>query len=140
MPASLASRMINPYYKPLKTDEEISKTLEFDSVFESGNLAVAIKVSDTEYNCLLQKETYKCKVQSAESVQAKVALSVWNEGAYFGCHQVSAGRNWHRRSTKATRQFSFNVYCSFQLGVGAEGTTKLAAILLKHIVCAELLH
>ena len=45
--------MINPYYKPLKTEEEISRTLEFDSVFESGNLAIALKVSDTEYNCLL---------------------------------------------------------------------------------------
>ena len=56
MPPSLASRMINPYYKPLKTEDEISKTLEFDSVFESGNLAVAIKVSDTEYNCLLQND------------------------------------------------------------------------------------
>ena len=28
-------------------------TCEFDSVFESGNLAIAIKVNDNEYNLLL---------------------------------------------------------------------------------------
>ena len=44
--------MIFPFYKQL--DEETKhNTIKFDSVFESGNLALAIKVSDTEYNCLL---------------------------------------------------------------------------------------
>jgi hypothetical protein len=44
--------MIVPYYKNL-ADEESENTLEFDSVFESGNLALALKVSDQEYNLLL---------------------------------------------------------------------------------------
>ena len=44
--------MIFPYYKQLE-DETKLNTIKFDSVFESGNLAIAIKVNDTEYNCLL---------------------------------------------------------------------------------------
>ena len=44
--------MIFPFYKVLD-DSTTTNTVEFDSVFESGNLAMAIKVSDTEYNCLL---------------------------------------------------------------------------------------
>jgi len=47
--------MIIPYYKSL-TPEESKTNLEFDSVFESGNLAIAVKVSNTEYNCLLQND------------------------------------------------------------------------------------
>ena len=48
----IQQRMIIPYYKQIQPDEQHT-TLEFDSVFESGNLALAIKVSNTEYNCLL---------------------------------------------------------------------------------------
>lgn len=48
----VASKMIFPFYKTLD-DGTKHNTLIFDSVFESGNLAVAIKVSDKEYNCLL---------------------------------------------------------------------------------------
>jgi hypothetical protein len=44
--------MIVPFYKNLSA-EESEITLEFDSVFESGNLALALKVSDNEYNLLL---------------------------------------------------------------------------------------
>lgn len=44
--------MITPFYKTLDPDTQ-HNTLEFDSVFESGNLALALKVSDTEYDCLL---------------------------------------------------------------------------------------
>lgn len=44
--------MIFPYYKRLD-DSKKHNTLRFDSLFESGNLALAIKVSDKEYNCLL---------------------------------------------------------------------------------------
>ena len=47
--------MIIPYYKSLN-EEEAQQTLEFDSVFESGNLAIALKVSDNEYDCLLQND------------------------------------------------------------------------------------
>jgi len=51
----VASKMIFPFYKQLDS-ENLHNTLKFDSVFESGNLAIAIKVSDTEYNCLLQND------------------------------------------------------------------------------------
>ena len=51
----VASKMIFPFYKQLDS-ETLHNTLKFDSVFESGNLAIAIKVSDTEYNCLLQND------------------------------------------------------------------------------------
>ncbi len=44
--------MILPFYKQLD-DTTVHNTVEFDSVFESGNLALAIKVSDNEYNLLL---------------------------------------------------------------------------------------
>ena len=42
------SQMIVPFYKP-----PVEETLAFDSVFESGNLALAIKESETEYNLVL---------------------------------------------------------------------------------------
>ncbi len=41
--------MIIPFYK----NNFGSEDLQFDSVFESGNLALAIKVSYNEYNCIL---------------------------------------------------------------------------------------
>lgn len=47
--------MIIPYYKQVLPEEKLN-SLEFDSVFESGNLAIAIKVSEKEYNCLLQND------------------------------------------------------------------------------------
>ena len=43
---------LTPYYTPIVGD----KTLVFESRFESGNLAMALKVSDTEYNLLLQND------------------------------------------------------------------------------------
>ena len=48
-------RMIFPFYRQLD-EETMHNTLEFDSVFESGNLALAIKVEDNEYNLLLQND------------------------------------------------------------------------------------
>jgi hypothetical protein len=47
----VGSNMITPFYRP---DEP--NTLYFDSVFESGNLAIAIKASETEYNLILQND------------------------------------------------------------------------------------
>ena len=44
----LGSNLISPFYRPEEPD-----TLQFDSVFESGNLAVAMKVNDNEYNLIL---------------------------------------------------------------------------------------
>ncbi|OMJ87122.1 hypothetical protein SteCoe_11195 [Stentor coeruleus] len=43
---------IKPYYQPGDNDQ----TLVFESRFESGNLALASKVSDSEYNLLMQND------------------------------------------------------------------------------------
>lgn len=43
---------ILPFYKPLPGD----KTLIFESRFESGNLSMALKVSNEEYNLVLQND------------------------------------------------------------------------------------
>ena len=45
---------IPPYYIPY---DETDHTLVFESRFESGNLDYAIKISDNEYNLLLQNDT-----------------------------------------------------------------------------------
>ena len=46
-----AAHIISPYYR-----EEKPETLGFDSIFESGNLAIAQKVSEGEYNLVLQND------------------------------------------------------------------------------------
>lgn len=45
--------IVLPYYTPV--DEE-DRTLVFESRFESGNLAMAYKISDQEYNCILSND------------------------------------------------------------------------------------
>ena len=42
-----------PYYKPVDDND---KTLIFESRFESGNLLAAIKVTDNEYDLILQND------------------------------------------------------------------------------------
>ena len=42
-----------PYYNPLNKDD---KTLVFESRFETGNLLAAMKVSDNEYDLVLQND------------------------------------------------------------------------------------
>lgn len=42
-----------PYYTPTSRKD---KTLVFESRFESGNLNLAVKVSDNEYNLILQND------------------------------------------------------------------------------------
>lgn len=79
------SKMIFPYYKHLD-EAERNKTLIFDSIFESGNLAVAIKVSDKEYNCLLQNDIntnghtqwFYFKVKSNFLKKTKVKINLIN--------------------------------------------------------------
>lgn len=44
---------IQQYYKPTSEDD---KTLIFESRFESGNLLAAMKISDTEYDLILQND------------------------------------------------------------------------------------
>ena len=73
--------MIHPFYRPVEED-----TLHFDSIFESGNLAVAIKVSSTEYNCVLQNDVntnghtqwFFFKVKSNFSKKTKVKFNLLN--------------------------------------------------------------
>jgi hypothetical protein len=50
---SIDENKLEPYYQ-LKDEED--KTLIFESRFESGNLSMATKVSDNEYNLLLQND------------------------------------------------------------------------------------
>jgi len=49
----LVSTQVEPYYK---LEDESDKTLIFESRFESGNLLAAIKISDTEYDLILQND------------------------------------------------------------------------------------
>jgi|LauGreDrversion4_2_1035121.scaffolds.fasta_scaffold189702_3 hypothetical protein len=42
------------YHAPRKSADDL--TLAFESRFESGNLFLAQKVSDQEYNCLMQND------------------------------------------------------------------------------------
>ena len=44
---------IKPYYEPIDEDD---KTLVFESRYECGNLNYALKISDNEYNLLLQND------------------------------------------------------------------------------------
>ena len=44
------SCIVLPYYTPVDQND---RTLVFESRFESGNLAMAFKSSDTEYNLVL---------------------------------------------------------------------------------------
>ena len=43
-----------PYYTPLNQND---KTLVFESRFECGNLELALKISDIEYNLIMQTDT-----------------------------------------------------------------------------------
>ena len=44
---------LEPYYKAKSI---VDQTLVFESRFESGNLSLALKLSDTEYNLILQND------------------------------------------------------------------------------------
>lgn len=48
-----SSLMVLPYYTPNDSND---KTLVFESRFESGNLAMAFKLNDNEYNLVLQND------------------------------------------------------------------------------------
>ena len=52
-PSAASSQMVLPYYTPTDSND---RTLVFESRFESGNLAMAIKVSDAEYNLVLSND------------------------------------------------------------------------------------
>jgi hypothetical protein len=48
-----AGSIVLPYYTP---NDENDKTLVFESRFESGNLAMAFKINDNEYNLVLSND------------------------------------------------------------------------------------
>jgi hypothetical protein len=55
--------IVKPFYSSESTDSAeninnntVHTSLQFDSVFESGNLAIAMKVSDNEYDLILQND------------------------------------------------------------------------------------
>ncbi len=48
-----AKQLLAPYYTPTSAAD---RTLVFESKFESGNLCMAIKISDYEYNLLMQND------------------------------------------------------------------------------------
>ncbi len=50
---SLLKVNVEPYYVPKDLTD---KTLVFESRFESGNLAAAVKVTETDYHLLLQND------------------------------------------------------------------------------------
>lgn len=50
---SKAMSKIKPFYTPTDSDD---RTLVFESRFECGNLSMALKLSDNEYNLLLQND------------------------------------------------------------------------------------
>ena len=50
---SSSQGIVQPYYTPVYEND---KTLVFESRFESGNLAMAFKLSDNEYNLILQND------------------------------------------------------------------------------------
>lgn len=77
-----SSQSLSPYYtKKSPTDQ----TLIFESRFESGNLCLAIKVSDSEYNLFIQNDVntqgytqwYFFRVTNTTS-QAKIKFNILN--------------------------------------------------------------
>ena len=50
---SKGHQSLSPYYVPRGYED---RTLVFESRFESGNLCIAIKASESEYNCFLQND------------------------------------------------------------------------------------
>jgi len=52
--STLEKDRITTYYTPVDPND---KTLVFESRFESGNLDYAIKINETEYQLVMQKDT-----------------------------------------------------------------------------------
>ena len=75
---------IHPFYRSVSTKGPPS--LYFDSVFESGNLAIAIQESELEYNLLLQNDIntnghtqwFYFKVKSNFEKKTKVKFNIVN--------------------------------------------------------------
>ena len=80
--------MIIPFYKQPASKENGGPEpfLQFDSVFESGNLAVAVQENTNEYNLILQNDIntnghtqwFYFKVKSTFSKRTSVKLNLVN--------------------------------------------------------------
>ena len=108
---------IEPFYH-LKDSED--KTLIFESRFESGNLAAAVKVTDSEYYLALQNDVNTCgntqwyffrvsNTQASKSVRFSMLNlckpdSLYNEGmkvlVYSEKYAQEKKIGWHRAGTK----------------------------------------
>jgi hypothetical protein len=106
-----------PYYS---LEGELDRTLLFESRFESGNLLCAIKISDNEYDLILQNDIntnghtqwYFFRVGNAtKGMRVKFNIlnlaktdSLYNEGmkilAFSGNLKKSEGLGWHRVGTE----------------------------------------
>ena len=101
------------FYTP--TSEE-DRTLVFESRFESGNLNLAIKISDNEYNLMLQNDintnghtqwfffrvtnTFKGQVVKFNIINLSKPDSLYNYGMKILClsqeKKAFEGIDWHR--------------------------------------------
>jgi hypothetical protein len=87
--------MVTPFYR--QRDDSMPPSLSFDSVFESGNLALALQVSDSEYNLLLQNDIntnghtqwFYFKVKSSFKKKTKIKFNIIN--LYKGKSLYQAG-------------------------------------------------
>ena len=83
----MPNSIITPYYSVQnQLDENSSPSLYFDSVFESGNLAIALQVSQEEYNLILQNDIntnghtqwFFFKVKSNFKKKTKIKFNIIN--------------------------------------------------------------
>jgi len=104
---------VEPHYTPTDAND---KTLVFESRFESGNLAMAIKMSDEEYNLMLQNDIntnghtqwfYFRVSNTKEGQKVKFNIlnlckpdSLYNYGMKVLCKstqkKLATGTQWHR--------------------------------------------
>ena len=107
---------VEPFYQRKNPEDN---TLIFESRFESGNLAAATKVNDTEYHLLLQNDVntgghtqwYFFRTQNNKQVEVRFNMlnlckpdSLYNEGMkiliYSEKMAASKDIGWHRGGTK----------------------------------------
>lgn len=110
---------LHPYYTP-ENDEDL--TLTFESRFESGNLLAAIKISDKEYDLILQNDintnghtqwyffrvgnTRKGQKITFNIINLAKTDSLYNYGMKILCYstkmKAEEGIGWHRVGSNIT--------------------------------------
>lgn len=116
----ISEMVVEPFYTPV---DDSDRTLVFESRFESGNLSMAAKVSDCEYNLLLQNDinttgytqwfffrvgnTTKDRTVKFNILNLYKSNSLFGSGmrviVYSTAEQKISGVGWHR----AGSQFSY---------------------------------